>query len=58
MLILDVFSETSSFGLETNRISSSDIDLKKIKTLETLKEVPIFFPVELKMHQSRCKELS
>ena len=44
MLILDVFSETSSFGLETNRISSSDIDLKKIKTLKTLKEVPIFFP--------------
>ena len=43
MLILDVFSETSSFGIETNRIASSDIGIKKTKTLKTLKEVAIFF---------------
>ena len=43
MLILDVLSEASSFELEANRIASSDIDLKKIKTLKTLKEVPICF---------------
>ena len=43
ILILYVFSETSSFGLETNRTASSEIDLKKIRTLKTLKEVLIFF---------------
>ena len=32
ILILDVFSKTSSFGLETNRTASCEIDLKKIKT--------------------------
>ena len=44
MLNSDVFSGTTSFGLETKRTASSDIDdLKKIKTLKKLKEVFIFF---------------
>ena len=43
MLILDVFSETYSFGLETNTTASSDINLKKIKILKTLEEVFISF---------------
>ena len=53
MLNSDVFSGTTSFGLETKRTASSDIDdLKKIKTLKKLKEVFIFFfSVKLEMHQ-------
>ena len=50
MLILDVFSASSSFGLETNRTASSDIDLNKIKTLKALKEVFMFSSCRTEIH--------
>ena len=57
MLILDVFSASSSFALKTNRTASSEIDLNKIKTLKALKEVFMFSSCRTEIHQSHCEEL-